>query len=112
MPWRNLGTVTLQESWSLTPEDSIGGEVFRLTHQTTVDPSINSCWLSRYFVAPGDGARLAPWMRIYPSTEPQIINLPLPQNFLEAGQVIFSLQFKLRFPYYPVPWQITVEEFF
>lgn len=109
MPWQSLGVVTVGENWATLPSDVINCEVLRISHTTTVDYTINSCWLARYFPLPSPGGRLAPWLRLYPSDEPQILNLPIPSDYRNQSILVYSLQVKWRFPYYPVPWQIEIE---
>lgn len=108
MPWLSLGSVVLGEDWKSFPQEVLGYETFRLIHTTTADP-FNQAFLSRYFPAPGNGGRYSPWRRIYSSAEPVIIQMPIPQIFLDQGISIFTMQVKLRFPYYPVPWSIELQ---
>lgn len=108
MPWTSLGTVSVGDDWQSFPEDCLGYETFRLNHTTIVDP-FNQAFLSRYFPAPGDGGRFAPWRRIYPSSEPVIIQLPIPEILVAQGIAVFTMQVRRKFPYYPVPWTIHLE---
>lgn len=109
MPWQSLGIVSLGEDWQAFPNDVVNSETFRITHFTTADPSINSCHLSRYFALPAPGGRFSPWRRIYSSNDSQIIHLPIPMDYREQGILVFTLQVKLKFPYYPIQWQIEIE---
>jgi hypothetical protein len=108
MPWTSLGAITLSDDWQFFPQAALGYETFRLIHTTTVDP-FNRCWLTRWFPAPGDGGQYAPWRKLYPSHEPVVIYLPIPADYLEQGIVVFSLQAKLKLPYYPVPWLLEIQ---
>lgn len=109
MPWLSLGSISLTEQWQTFPQPSLGYEIFRLTHDTIVDPYVNSAFLSMYFPAPGDGGRLSPWRRIYPSEQATLIELKVPQDLRNKGVVIFSVQMRWRLPYYPTPWNISLE---
>lgn len=109
MGWEPLGAVTIGEDWVSVPSDVLNCETFRLTHQTIVDPSVNMCFVTQYFPLPAPGGRHTSWRRVYPSNEAQIITLPIPSDYRKIEAVIFTLQFKIRFPYYPVPWIINVE---
>lgn len=108
MPWRSLGIVEVGENWRDFPNFAVDCETFRVIHRTVVDP-INSCFLTRYFPLPEPGGRLTPWRRIYPSAEPQILNLPMPRDYREQGIFVFHFEVKWRFPYYPVQWLIEIE---
>lgn len=108
MAWFSLGTVTVGDNWIAFPQPSLSYETFRLKHSTVIDP-FNRAYLTRLFPLPGDGGIYSPWRLIYPSDEPVIIEMPMPQKMLEAGIVVCDMIVRRKFPYYPVPWTIELE---
>lgn len=109
MGWLSLGNITLAETWQSFPESALGYETFRLIHTTVVDPYVNSAFLSRWFPAPSPGGRFSPWRRIYPSSDPTVLELPIPQAYVDQGIVVYDVQMKWRLPYYPVPWIVELQ---
>jgi hypothetical protein len=109
MAWSSLGSIALTEDWRSFPLDVVNATTIKLVQTTIADPFINSFWLSRFFATPSPGGRLIPWVRVHSASESVIIDLPFPEGYLEQGIFIYTLQARLKYPYYPTPW--TVEAF-
>lgn len=107
--WASLGIVEVSEVWQAFP--LLAGDVttFRLIHSTIIDP-FNSCYLSQYFNLPM-GVGRSRWQRLRASDTPQIIELPIPEDFRTAGISTRAIEVKWRLPYYPVRWQIELQAF-
>ncbi|MBE9182875.1 hypothetical protein IQ268_30530 [Oculatella sp. LEGE 06141] len=108
MPWQSLGTISPSEDWQSYPIDPVGSETFRIVQSLSIEP-FNICLLTQYFAPPGGRAT---FRRVYPSNEPTIITLPIPEDLRASGIVVRTLQIKRRLPYFPAPWQIEIQVFY
>lgn len=115
--WQPLGLINpIVNQYVSWPIASVGGEVFRVTF-LNLGPNPPARfrtygWIDgQYFNGDRTQAR-----KIYPSTEPQIITLPIPPDLVQAGIIVryIRLQKKLFFRTGRVNeplWTAYLEEF-
>ncbi|WOB42974.1 hypothetical protein HNI00_07260 [Thermoleptolyngbya oregonensis NK1-22] len=96
--------------WQAFPEAVAGAELFRITQGPT--DAYNSAFISRYLISGPRSGRLRPWIKIYPSLEPIIINVPFPEDLQGPGFLLYEVQIRRRLPFYPSPWNIEIEVFY
>lgn len=110
MPWESIGVINPTDQWLAYPEAVAGAEVLRITQGQT--DAYNAAFISRYLISSSQGGRLRPWIKIYPSSEPIIVNIPFPEDLQGPGFLLYEVQIKRRLPFYPSPWNIEIEVFY
>lgn len=118
MQWQSLGVVTpVINEWRLCPSPSIGGETFRVKFLNLGLNPESRRWSSfavidSLFLNDLSGSSV----RVWPSVENEVIFLPIPPEFKEAGWIVRDLRVKKFFRYRlgrinEPQWSIEVEEF-
>ncbi len=101
MPWNSLGTLHPTMQWQFYPVASVNTELFRIRHAWSTRPYWGAKALIGQFYATEEsvfGLR-----RIYPSETDLELELPIPQDYKDAGIVVRSMAIKLLPPPYRLP---------
>lgn len=116
--WQGLGIATPTiGQWQILNLPSLGGETFRVNFFALGTNPQNRVWATYLIVdslySTGESGSSA---RIYPSATPEVIFLPIPPDFKQAGLVVRYLQvrkFSRRRTGRTVEpgWSVEVEEF-
>lgn len=94
--WRLLGEVQpITTEWKSFPEASITSETFRLTFLYLPIRPRTWIWIRPYYIPEKFG--IGPLQRVYPDSEPQIIEIPIPQSLRDEGMTVRDFQIKKGF---------------
>jgi hypothetical protein len=111
MAWQPLGIVTVGEDWVSFPVLVTNSSSLRLVHVLPPNAGDRACYLSQYFAFPSPGGRSSQWRRIFSSSDPQIVSLPIPDE-LKGITTTYALQVKARGYYALAPWQLQAEVYY
>lgn len=109
MAWLDVGTLTPSHQWQQFESPVIGGELFRVT-QSWVGryPAAGPAWLSSAFANAG----ISGFRRFFSNEDPLLLEMPIPQEFTDAGLLVRYVQLRLGVdsrPFADSNWQVTLE---
>jgi len=109
MPWQTVGTLEPGYQWQQFNTPVIGGELFRLTQTWQGEyPGIGPALFSSVYSDSG----VSGFRRFYPNQEPLLLEMPVPQELVDAGLLVRYIQVKLSIRarlYDQASWQVTLE---
>lgn len=84
-------------NWLAYPESSITSETFRVTFLALPTTTFSWVWIRPYYIPERFG--VGPSRRVYPSEDPQIIEIPIPQDLRDEGMTVRDIQIKKGYRY-------------
>lgn len=106
MPWTSLGTVTVSNEWQNFPDDLVGAETVRVL-QSYNTPPWGHLTLAQYFPVPGGRGG---FRRVIPDVLPTILDLEIPRELREQGQVVRTAQIRHSLPEYAnLIWTVELQ---
>lgn len=109
MSWLSVGTLSPSHQWQQFESPVIGGELFRVTQTWQGEyPGAGPAWLSSVYADAG----IAGFRRFYSNDDQLLIEMPNPQEFIDAGLLVRYIQLRLGIQtrlYADANWQITLE---
>lgn len=114
MKWNSLGTKKPILNWQLYDIPVIGVELFRVTNHWNILPYYRmKGYLGQFFSTTTDVVQP---ITIYPiKGVQQLIELPIPQDLKNAGNITRYIGIKLAFPFktgnFGYDWMVELEEY-
>jgi hypothetical protein len=111
MPWQLLGTFPINFDWETAPQLLTTAETFRFT-STWDGEYVGKGKITIAFEYGNEGT--GDFRSIYPSRDPQVLEIPIPEAFKRVGLVARNLKLKRSLwskVFYEANWLTTVEAF-
>ena len=109
MPWQLIGTLVPGYRWQQFDTPVIGGELFRVSQTWNGQyPGDGPAWFSSVFANSG----ISGFRRFYSNNEPLLMEMPIPDEFVDAGLLVRYIQVKLGIRtrlYADADYQVTLE---
>lgn len=109
MTWLTLGTLSPGYQWQIFNTPVLEGDLFRITQQWQGSyPGIGPAWLASLYANAGESG----YRKFFSNSDPQLIEMPIPEEFRSAGLFVRYIQLKLGIRtrlYEGANWQVTLE---